>query len=114
MNAKEQLLSIKRQRIEAEIDSHKYLIIEMNGKEREDYETSLLKYVKGEVIYNTINSVSRLIAYSLHDENGDRIFDYIKDLALVNSMPSSVIKKLFDACAKINKVDELVDQEKNL
>jgi len=112
MNSREKLLSIKRKEKVIKIEGEKYKIIEMNGIDREDFERSLYKMNKGDMIYNTVNSKVRLIAYSLFSIDGERLFDPVKDLVLMNKgLSSSILSYIFDEATRMNKLNPEVEEK---
>lgn len=111
MNPKEHLIGYKFNKNIFELDDVKYTIKEMTIKESTEYEMGLLRFVKGEPVYNTENAKTKLVILTLCDENGKRIFDN-SDIATVNALPASVVNKIYNLAVEINSLDP-VKSEKN-
>lgn len=90
-------------------------MIPMSGVERDEFEAMIQKrtVAGGKVDGRGIRVA--LIALSLVDENGVRIFQTKEDEALLNKKASPVLEELFKAAQKVNGLgdDDIKELEKN-
>jgi hypothetical protein len=84
---------------------------EMTGRERDTFERSLLKEVKGkngEVDYqrNLEDFRAKLAASTLCDENGNLLLKFNEHPKLSQSMSASRLEKIVNVAQKINSISE--------
>jgi hypothetical protein len=103
LNLREKLISSGFKSQEMIIDEIGYIVKEMNAKDATEYEASLYKMVDGKPILTLGNSKSRLVQKTLHDKEGNRIFEE-KDIELVNKMPASLVNKIFEIASDLNGI----------
>ncbi len=78
---------------------------ELNAQLGEKYNSSLYRVVNGKPEMVKEDLMTKLICYSICDENGNRIFDE-EDMPHIRNLPSKVSDKLYYAANRVNKGDE--------
>lgn len=89
------------------IDLH---IRELTGAELDAFQEAIRERRTGDSI-NLKGLKAGLVALSLVDESGVRVFDDDEGETLNESLPSAVIKQLYDVAARINGMDEAEAKE---
>lgn len=95
MITRQQLLSAKRQILEVDLPGdEKALIREITGAERKILSKT----------YDSDRSLfhDQLIAYSACDDDGNLLFDPVKDLAIIPEIPTTLQESIFDAALELN------------
>ena len=95
---------------ELEIDGEKYFIREMTAGAATEYEESLLDMSSGKPVYKLKGAKSRMVQACLFTEKGEHVFEK-KDLLLVESMPKSLVEKIFDLATRVNSLDPKVTEK---
>ncbi|NLN25332.1 MAG: hypothetical protein GX163_06735 [Bacteroidetes bacterium] len=77
------------------------LVKRLSGEERDRYEDSLYKQ-EGKKYKLTVNNIkARLAAYSIIDENGNRIFTEV-DIAELGKKSAKALNRVADVCRKLS------------
>lgn len=93
-----------------EIENTKYIVKEMNAKDKSAYENSLYEYKQVgkemKVTPRIEGAKSKLVIYTLFTEDGKRVFKGLEDLEIVDQLPSSIIEKICDVAGKLNGLNQ--------
>lgn len=91
------------------IDGTSYIVKEMSAQDKSEYENSIYEYKQvGKEIKITPkleNAKVSLVIYTLHDEQGNKLFKGIEDIPLVKQLPSSIVEMVCDAAGELNGLD---------
>jgi hypothetical protein len=97
------LRAIQRKTAVVSIEGADYTVIEMLGIERDRFEVAAFKVSKGgEREVDVINLKARLVALSLLDDDGTRVYKDEEIGELNAELSASVIQSLFEAAQKLN------------
>lgn len=77
----------------------------LSGAERDRYETSLQRMVKGQPVLDMVNGRARLVAWSWVDENGKRLFGGHEDVLKLGEKNAKAINRLWEAACKLSGID---------
>lgn len=83
----------------------------LSGFERDKYESSLAKMVKGQMVPDMVNARARLVALCAIDESGGRLFSDTEVVRL-GSKSSKALDTLFDAASKLSGINASDIEEK--
>jgi len=110
MTALEKLLKASFKEEQLKIEGTTYIVKEMTAKDKSEYEGSLYTFKQiGKEVKVTPNMEgvkSKLVFYTLHDEQGQKVFKDLSDLPLVDTLPSSIIEMICDVAGKINGLNQ--------
>jgi len=107
MTSKEKLLGLKLKEESVTIDGIDFLIKELNGGDSSSYQESLYKIVNGVPISNLKNATEKLVALTVFEPDGTRMFE-ITDLEQIKLIPNHVVEQLFKTARNINGLGKTV------
>ena len=82
----------------------------LTGKQRDQYENSCIVQKNGKRSFNVIDARAKLVALSVVDEHGKRLFTDQQDISALSAMSSVVLDRLFGVAQKLSGIsDEDVD-----
>jgi hypothetical protein len=86
----------------------------LTGSERDDFEGSITKVVKGKEVRDVRNFRARLIALSAVNEDGTRMFDP-NEVAALGRRSSAALSRLFDVACRLSGItdDDVKELEGN-
>jgi hypothetical protein len=76
----------------------------LSGAERDRFESSLAKMHKGQMVPDLINSRARLVAMSIVDDNGRRMFADTEVVQL-GSKSSKALDRVFEAATRLSGIN---------
>jgi hypothetical protein len=77
----------------------------LSGTERDKYEDSLAKMRNGQAVPNIVNARARLVAWSVVDSDGRRIFSD-GDILRLGSKSGRALDRVFEAACKLSGISE--------
>lgn len=90
------------------------LVRALTGKERDEYEASLVERKGDQIIFKKENVRARLVAKCVVDEDGERLFkdSQIEALGKKNAAP---LDRIYDVCTRLSGIgpSSMADFEKN-
>jgi hypothetical protein len=100
---KEKLFGLKRKETIVELsDDVKVVVKELMAGEMAEYTASLYKFVNGKAVPQLKDQQAKLVALSCYEDNGEHMFSKT-DTEMINTLPYSVIEKLYNAAEKLNE-----------
>lgn len=103
---KDGLLKLAFKSEEVTIGKEKCIVKEMNGRDSDEYESSLYSFdSNGKIKYNSKNAKAKLICSCLFDSEGNKVFEK-NDIELIQQLPSSTISEIFSIATKLNKLNK--------
>lgn len=77
----------------------------LSGNERDRYEQSIVELRGGNVLPKFANARARLAAWSIVNENGDRIFTDA-DIAVLGRKSAAALERVYEAARKLSGLSE--------
>lgn len=77
----------------------------ISGSERDRYESSLAKMQKGKLVPDMVNARAKLVAMSVVDEMGNRMFSDTEVLAL-GAKSARALDRVYEVAARLSGIDE--------
>lgn len=77
----------------------------LSGSERDRYEQSLQRMVKGQPVPDAVNARARLVAWAAVDESGHKIFNSKDDVLKLGMKNAKALNRLWEAGCKISGID---------
>ena len=90
---------------------YKFIVRELTGTERDEYETSTVKLNGSEVSLDTRNMRAKLVALCVVDKDGERLFTQ-DDVEALGNRSASGLDLLFDVAKRLSRIGE--DELENL
>ncbi len=81
------------------------LVQGLTGKQRDQYESSCIVQKNGKRTFNMIDARAKLVALSVVDASGKRLFGE-GDIAALSAMPANVIDRIFSAAQKLSGISD--------
>ena len=81
------------------------LVQGLTGRERDAYEATIITQRKGETKVNLINARSKLVALSVIDEQGNRLFDDM-DVAQLGAKSAVALERVFDVARRLSGMSD--------
>ena len=78
---------------------------EMTGAERDKYESSILEIKGGNQTVNLQNARAKLAAFTICDENGNRIFSEA-DISALASKSATALQRIFEKAMSLSRIGE--------
>lgn len=107
---------LNREKVELNEEGYVY-VTELTGKERDHFERSILKRVtrngRTQTIENLENVKGKLLALTICDENGNKLFQLNDAANILEAMGTSTVEKLVLVAQRINGMQPLEEAEKN-
>lgn len=103
---------IKTERVEVPEWGGTVIVKSLTGRQRDEFEGSMIEQRRGKAVMNTANMRAKLVAWACVDESGERLFTNadITDLGEHNAAP---VNRIYTVAAKLSglsddDVDEMV------
>src|SRR6266540_2523606 len=77
----------------------------LTGKEREDYEASVMQRRGGQLVPNLTNARAKLIVISLVDADGKPMF-YEHEVLELGSIPARTLQRIWDKACELSGLSE--------
>lgn len=82
----------------------------LTGKQRDQYEASCVIQKKNERRFNLIDARAKLVALSVVDEGGKRLFTDA-DLPTLSALPAAIVDRIFTVAQKLSGItDQDIDE----
>lgn len=106
MNALDKLMKSAFKQQTITINGDAFIVKEMNAEDKSCYENSIYEYKQvGKEIKITPkleDAKAKLVIYTLHDEQGVKVFKGIEDIPLVRQLPASLVDQICDVAGELN------------
>jgi hypothetical protein len=77
----------------------------LSGEDRDAYEASMVKMVKGKQVPDVVNARARLVVLSAVDENGDKLFADVLDVVKLGQKNSKAVNRLWEHACTLSGID---------
>lgn len=81
------------------------LVRGLTGRERDDYETSLMVQRGGQMVSDIANARAKLVARCVVDDDGQRVFDN-DDIGALGGKSGAALARVFDVAARLSGLGE--------
>ena len=109
MNALSELMAMTFEQKEVEFKGKTFIVKEMNAKDKTIYENSLYEYKQNgkglSVTPKMENYKAKLVALTLCDMEGNRVFKGMEDITLIDELPSSFVDAVANAASELSGLD---------
>ncbi len=78
---------------------------ELTGEERDEYESSIVIGIGDGMSVNPVNMRAKLVAMSVVDENGERLFT-MKDVKALGMKSGKALDRIVDAAQRLSGIDD--------
>jgi hypothetical protein len=86
------------------------IVKSLSGRQRDEFEGSMIEQRRGKAVMNTANMRAKLVAWSVVDETGDRLFTN-GDITDLGEHSASAVNRIYTVAAKMSGLsDEDVDE----
>lgn len=76
----------------------------LSGAERDQYEASCTRMVKGNPVPNPVNARARMVSWAAVDENGTRIFNS-EDVLKIGMKNAKAVNRLWEHACRLSGID---------
>lgn len=102
--------SLTRQQKPVTIDGDAYMLVELDGKDRDKYLNSVGARLRSEGKTQSVKNFeglqASLVTASLRKQASDGAFTELVPIATIQSWPARVVKTLFDAARELSALDD--------
>ncbi len=77
----------------------------LSGKERDEYEASIISVKDGKAVQNYENARARLVALCVVDEKGTRLFNK-SDITALGNKSVAALQRVFNKCQELNAISD--------
>lgn len=106
---KDQILAAddrKKERVEVPEWGGEVIVRSLTGKERDDFEASMISVKKGKREDNLENFRARLVALCVVNEKGERLFVSRHDIAMLGQKSAAALERVYSKAQELNAFSE--------